>query len=178
MNPPALVPPMDCTTPPMAPTPVRSCSLLALGLLPAIVVGLLVGCASQQDPGGAPPGPSTPVTSQVTGAAENHQALGARAVPGALIVAERIRAMTPGAVVRFHLVVADTVQNPQVSAFLGSDFNDPQLVVATVTPTGAGNDFTVAADLPLVMPGNLHLLLRLTFADGSVSESSNQDFAL
>ena len=47
-----------------------------------------------------------------------------------------------------------------------------------MTPTGAVNDFTVAADLPLVLPGNLHLLLRLTFADGSISESSNQDFAL
>jgi len=130
----------------------------------ALLIILLVGCGGGGG-GGSAVGPSTP------------PALGTAVLPGAtLVVTKTSGTVAAGATITIRATTADP-GIATVAMLVGNDWAGATTAAATVVAAGAGIwDATVT--LPSPLPAGYAILVRLTFSDGNVVESSRDDFLL
>ncbi len=130
----------------------------------AVLTLLLVGCGNGGGGGGsAGGGPATP------------PALGTASMPGAtLMVTKTAGTVGPGATITIRATSAD-VGIATVQMLVGTDWESA--TAATVVSPGPGIwDATVT--LPSPLPAGSTILVRLSFTDGNVVESSWDAFPL
>ncbi len=133
-------------------------------LIPAALLTIfLVGCGGGGGGGGSAVGSSTP------------PALGTAALPGAtLVVTKTSGTVGAGATITIRATSADA-GIATVEMLVGTDWESA--TAATVVTAGAGIwDTTVT--LPSPLPPGSAILVRLTFSDGNVVESSRDAFPL
>lgn len=126
-----------------------------------LIVLVLTGCGGGG--GGSTPGTSAPPS------------LGAAVLPGATIaMAKTSGSIDAGAAITVSVTCADP-GIAAVAVLVGADWESA--TAAAVTPSGAGTwDATVT--LPTPLPTDGAVLVRVTFSDGNVVESSRDAFRL
>jgi hypothetical protein len=105
--------------------------------------------------------------------------LGSREVPGGTITVTAQDEIQAGASVTFRLELSGDLPVPtEARAWIGTAY-DPSAtgLLATPVPAEAGS-YSVTMTLPSPIPGEGHVWVRLAFDDGSVIETSAEDFSL
>ena len=132
-------------------------------LIPAALVTILLAGCGGGGGGGSTVGPSTP------------PALGTAALPGAtLVVTKTSGTVGAGATITIRATSADP-GIATVEVLVGNNWEGA--TAATVVAAGAGI-WDASVTLPSPLPAGRAILVRLTFNDGNVGESSRDAFPL
>ncbi len=132
-------------------------------VLTGLIILALVACGGGGGGGSTAAGPTSPPT------------LGTAALPGATVaVAMTAGAVGPGATVTFRVTCADA-GIATLAVLVGADWENA--TAATVTAAGT-NRWDATLTLPTPLPAAAAVLVRITFSDGNVVESSRDAFPL